>query len=102
MGARRPDGTGSLVIRRGSYYGQWRAGGRQVMHKLGAVRQPGTRDELTRTQAEGQLRQRMGQETIVIARHNRMTVERAGERYLHHLEHLRSARRRQCRTTAST
>lgn len=42
MAARRPHGTGSLVIRRGSYYGQWRVGGRQVMRKLGPVRRPGT------------------------------------------------------------
>jgi integrase len=86
--ARRPHGTGSLVIRRGSYYGQWRVGGRQVMRKLGPVRRPGTRDGLTRAQAEKQLRRRMEQESAVAAMPGRLTVDEAGGRYLHHLEHV--------------
>jgi integrase len=86
--AKRSYGTGSLFTTHGNWYGQWRAGGQLVKRKLGPARKPGTREGLTRTQAERELQRRMEQETIAIARHNRMTVERAGERYLHHLEHV--------------
>jgi integrase len=86
--ARRSHGTGSLFVKHGNWYGQWRVAGRLVKRKLGPVRKPGTREGLTRAQAERELQRRIEQETIVIARHNRMTVERAGDRYLHHLEHV--------------
>jgi integrase len=86
--ARRPYGTGSLFAKHGNWYGQWRVAGRLVRRKLGPVRKPGTREGLTQAQAERELQRRIEQETIVVARHSRMTLERAGERYLHHLEHV--------------
>src|SRR2546423_10808529 len=56
----RPRGTGSLLRRRQSsggesWYGKWRADGRQVMRVLGPVRQPGSRSGLTAKQAEAAL-----------------------------------------------
>jgi integrase len=86
--ARRSYGTGSLLIRRGSWYGQWHAGGRQVMRKLGEIRQPGSREGLTKSQAERELRRRMEQEAVLVAAHDRRTLEEAGRAYLHHLEHV--------------
>lgn len=81
---RRPHGTGSIIVRNGAYYGKWHANGRQVLRKLGPVRPAGTRDGLTKTQAEAQLRTLMtGAAPPVTAR---VTVNDAAERLLSHLE----------------
>ena len=55
--ARRPPGTGSLLVRtdkrgRKTWYGKWRAGERQVMRKIGLRREPGSAVGLTRTMAK--------------------------------------------------
>ena len=81
---RRAYGSGSIITRSGAYYGKWRAGQRQVLRKLGPVRQPGTRKGLTRTMAEAKLRQLMAEVATPIA--ERVTVEDAGRRHLAHLE----------------
>src|SRR2546421_5567362 len=65
--ARRPLGTGSLLVRTDSrgcktWYGKWRAGERQRMRKLGPQREPGSAVGLTRTQAEAELRRLSGEE----------------------------------------
>jgi integrase len=52
------------------------------------VRQPGTREGLTRSQAERELRRQMERDQFTAATSARLTVEDAGERYLHHLEHV--------------
>ena len=46
-------GLGSLEEHRGSWYGRWRVNGRQVRRKVGAIRQRGSTEGLTRKQAEG-------------------------------------------------
>jgi integrase len=56
---RRNYGTGSLFTERGKWYGQWRVGGRQVKRAIGPKRQPGSREGLTRRQAEAELRRKM-------------------------------------------
>ena len=86
--ARRSYGSGSLFRKGSAWYGQWRVAGRLVKRKIGPMRQPGTREGLRRAQAERELQRRIEQETVVIARHSRTTVESAGDRYLHHLEHV--------------
>ena len=51
--AKRGRGTGHLYEKWGSYYGRWRAlDGRNVNRIVGPVRSPGSRDGLTRAQAE--------------------------------------------------
>ena len=65
--AKRSYGTGQLrVVRdaagRESWYGRWRGGGRRRNRKLGPKRQPGTRDGLTRVQAERRLQQLIDQD----------------------------------------
>ncbi len=81
---KRPAGTGALFIRtdqtgRETWYGKWRdPSGRQVKQKIGPKRTPGTRDGLTRTQAEKDLRRRIDTPTAAVARGERMTVETAG------------------------
>ena len=86
-GHRRNYGTGSLFIYRGAWYGQWRAGRRVVKRKIGAKREAGGRDGLTRTQAESRLRRLMS-EISFAAPEKRMTIEDAGNSYLHHVEHV--------------
>jgi Stage II sporulation protein E (SpoIIE)/Phage integrase, N-terminal SAM-like domain len=85
---RRPYGTGTLYQKVGSWYGRWLAGGRRMNRCLGPVRQPGTSDGLTRSQAERELRRRMEQEHATAATSARLTVEEAGGRYLHQVEHV--------------
>ena len=82
--ARRAHGSGSLIIKDGVYFGKWRVHGRQVKRKLGAVRRPGTRDGLTKAQAEALLRAAMGETTLPPAA-ERMTLGEAAERLLAHL-----------------
>jgi hypothetical protein len=54
---RRPYGAGSLYARGGVWYAHWRAdGGRQVKRRVGPMRVEGSRDGLTRSQAEAELR----------------------------------------------
>lgn len=56
-----------------------------MQRKLGPVRQPGTREGLTRKQAETELR-RLMQEVRTAPRSESPTLAEAGDRYLAHLE----------------
>jgi hypothetical protein len=51
----RPRGTGAVFEKGNRWYGQWYLRGRLVKRSLGAVREPGSREGLTRTQAEARL-----------------------------------------------
>jgi integrase len=82
--ARRPRGSGSIVVKHGAYYGKWRMGEQQVLRKLGPVRTPAARDGLTKTMAEAKLRELTGDVVAPVA--ERVTVEEAGKRHLAHLE----------------
>lgn len=84
---RRQYGAGSVLTYRGAWYGKWRIGDRQVKRKLGAKREPGSRDGITRKQAEARLRELM-QAVRHAPAEERLTFEQAGSRYLHHLEHV--------------
>jgi hypothetical protein len=56
--AKRGYGTGPLYEKHGSYYGRWRTlDGRLVNRLIGPIRPPGSRDGLSRTQAERAFRQ---------------------------------------------
>lgn len=85
---KRTYGSGSVVVHRGAWYGRWRVGGTYVKRKLGAVRQPGSREGLTRKQAETALRRQMTEVRVVVPE-ERMSVQEAGDRYLHHVEHVK-------------
>ncbi|MGH7718977.1 MAG: tyrosine-type recombinase/integrase [Gemmatimonadaceae bacterium] len=71
---------------RETWYGKWYSGTRRVKRKIGPKRQSGSRDGLTRAQAERELHRRMESERPVVR--SRLTIEIAGERYLDHLEHV--------------
>lgn len=89
--SRRSYGTGSLYVRRNarggeSWYGKWWAGDRRVQRKIGPKRQPGSREGLTRAQAERELQRRMESDRAPVRA--RVAIEEAGERYIEHLEHV--------------
>jgi integrase len=96
--ARRSYGSGSLTTRRDAngtetWYGWWRVGNRRVKRALGPKRSAGSRDGLTRTQAEAELRRRMQEGVVVIGRVERKTIAEAGERYLQHLTTVKRRKR---------
>jgi integrase len=88
MSRKRPYGSGSVIVHRGAWYGRWWIGTRYVKRKLGEIREPGTRDGLTRKQAEMALRRLMTEVRVVVPE-EQMTFQEAGDRYLHHLEHVK-------------
>jgi integrase len=54
---KRPHGAGRLYVKWGSYYGRWRMrDGRYLNRRIGAVRQRGSSEGLTKSQAEAALR----------------------------------------------
>lgn len=81
--ARRPRGTGSLLIQRDAagrevWYGKWRIGSEQVKRRIGPKRVASTRQGLTRTQAEAELRRLMGTLEHASSQGGRTTVAEAG------------------------
>src|SRR5438477_13018983 len=92
MAARRSYGTGALFERadkagKVSWYGKWRHNGTQVKRRIGAKRTEGSREGLTRTQAEAQLRRLIGEVKPIGAAHGEvLTIAELGERYLADLD----------------
>lgn len=86
---RRTYGTGAILTRNGTYYGKWRdPTGRQLMRKLGPIRRPGTRDGLTKRQAEARLRALISETVAAPPMSERITVSEAGARLIAHLTAL--------------
>jgi hypothetical protein len=88
---RRSYGSGSLFVRRDAggqetWYGKWYSGGRRMKRKIGPKRQRGSREGLTRAQAERELQRRVESERAIVR--SGLTVESAGRLYLEHLEHV--------------
>jgi integrase len=68
-------------------------GGRRVKRRLGLKRRPGTSEGLTRKQAEAELRRRIADEVVGVARERRRTVEETGALYVEHLERVMQRKR---------
>jgi integrase len=88
---RRSYGSGSLFPQtdttgKESWYGRWYIGGQQVKRKIGPKRVRGSREGLTRAQAEREMRRRMQTEKPVIR--SRVTVGDLATRYMEHLEQV--------------
>ncbi len=88
--SRRAPGMGSLLTRRDgsgrhTWYGKWSVDGVQIKRRVGPKRTPGTRDGLTRAQAEKKLRELMT--TVEPARpaSDALTMDDLGQRYLANL-----------------
>ena len=86
--SRRPHGSGSVFLHRGSWYGRWYVGSHRVKRRLGRARRPGEREGLTKSQAERELRARMQRESVVLTTNDRVTVGEAGRRVIDRLEAL--------------
>ena len=71
--------------RRETWYGKWRVGPSQVKRRIGPKRVPSTREGLTRSQAEAELRRLIGSVESLAGRGERLTVEQAGELLLANL-----------------
>ena len=90
--AKRSYGSGSLYVRqdaagRESWYGHWRQDGRQVKRRIGPKRAAGSREGLTRTQAERELQRRI--ETTQVKPRvtgDRKTVGEVASTYIAHAE----------------
>lgn len=85
---KRTYGLGSVFIHRGAWYGRWWADGTRLKRRLGPIREVGSRDGLTRKQAEMVLRRLMSEVRVVLPE-ERITYKEVGDRYLHHLEHVK-------------
>jgi integrase len=84
---RRPRGTGAVLQKGDRWYGQWYIRGRLVKRSLGPVRQPGTRDGLTKSHAEARLRELMTETNSAPAPvAERLTVGQVGHRLIKQLE----------------
>jgi integrase len=82
---RRSYGTGRLYIKSGAYYGRWWVDGRRVNRRLGKVREPGTREGLTKREAESAMRQQI-QLVTAAPTQERLSVADAGDRFVELLE----------------
>jgi integrase len=97
--AKRSYGTGSLYVARDgggreSWYGRWQSpGGGKAKRRIGLKRQPGSREGLTRVQAERELRRRLDADAVVLARGQQRTITEAGAEYVDHLEHVMERKR---------
>jgi integrase len=91
VAARRSYGSGSLYVRtdragRATWYGHWRVNGRQAKRRIGPKREDGTRDGLTRTQAEAELRRIISETQVRPSVGERLTVDEVARRYRLHAE----------------
>jgi integrase len=89
--SRRSYGTGSLYEHadkngRVIYYGRWRSNGRRVNRAIGPKRAPGSREGLTRAQAEARMRELIAQVHATPAVREALTLETVASRYRRHLE----------------
>ena len=80
---KRSYGSGSLFSQRGTWYGKWRVGERQVKRKVGPMRKPGTREGLTKSQAEKELRRLMRE--VKPTPQERLTLREVGDAYIAHV-----------------
>jgi integrase len=96
---RRPYGAGSLYARRGVWYAHWRAdGGRQVKRRVGPMRVEGSREGLTRSQAEAELRRLIAEtKPVRMTAGDALTMAELGRRYL---ANLKRQSRKKATTTA--
>jgi integrase len=102
---RRAYGRGSLFVRvdasgRETWYGQWRAGGRRVKRRIGAVRNAGSREGLTGKQAEAELERLRVTTRAPTHRGERLTVDEVAARYVAQAER-RGRKRSTCQNIQS-
>ena len=75
---KRSYGSGSLFVKHVKWYGRWWVGDQRVKRALGPVRPPGSRQGMTRAQAEREMRRRMEAEAVLTPIRDRLTLAQAG------------------------
>jgi integrase len=90
-GQRRSYGTGSLYVRadrngRETWYAKFYVNGRRVKRSIGPKRAPGSRDGLSQTQAEAELRRLIADTDAKPRSGQRLTVEEVAARYITYAE----------------
>jgi integrase len=89
--SRRSYSSGSLYVHQDAagsetWYGRWYKNGERIKRRIGPKRKPGTREGLTKPQAEQQLRELMATELPTTAGGDRLTLADAGAKYRAHLQ----------------
>lgn len=89
--AKRSYGSGSLYVRRDAagqetWYGSWYSGGRRIKRRVGPKRAAGSREGLTRRQAEAELREQIGKTQVKPRAGEGLTVGEVASRYVAHAE----------------
>lgn len=94
MSERRAHGTGRLYVKHGAYYGRWRTSdGRRLNRKIGPARVPGTREGLSRREAERLFRaMQVEEDSVPVEPDTGVTVSEAAAARLRQLE-VEGARR---------
>ncbi|MEZ4588691.1 MAG: site-specific integrase [Gemmatimonadales bacterium] len=82
-GERRAYGSGSLYPHRGSWYAKWYVGTRQIKRKIGTQRRRGSREGLTKAQAEKEMRRLMRE--VKPTPQERLTLREVGDAYIAHV-----------------
>lgn len=82
-GQRRAYGSGSLYPHRGSWYAKWYVGTRQIKRKIGRKRKRGSREGLTKAQAEKEMRRLMREVKPTLQ--ERLTLREVGDAYIAHV-----------------
>ena len=80
---RRSYGSGSLFVLRGSWYAKWYVGTRQIKRKIGRQRKRGSREGLTKAQAEKEMRRLMRE--VKATPQERLTLREVGDAYIAHV-----------------
>jgi integrase len=80
---RRAYGSGSLYPHRGSWYAKWYVGTRQIKRKIGRKRKRGSREGLTKAQAEKEMRRLMREVKPTLQ--ERLTLREVGDAYIAHV-----------------
>ncbi len=89
--SRRAPGSGCLIVRtdtagRETWFAKWSVDGQQIKRRVGPKRAPSTRDGLTRTQAEAEMRRLMAEvKPTRRVRGDALTIAELGARYTAHL-----------------
>jgi hypothetical protein len=82
-GQRRAYGSGSLYPHRGSWYAKWYVGTRQIKRKIGRKRKRGSREGLTKAQAEKEMRRLMRE--VKATPQERLSLREVGDAYIAHV-----------------
>jgi integrase len=83
---KRANGTGTVYVKHGSYYGRWLTPTGRANRRLGPVRRHGSSEGLTRSQAERRMRELIAATATELPSDPELTIELAGRAFLEQLQ----------------